>query len=87
MDKKQLTNFLMDLGSKPSYVTFEVINYELQGDRIDIILFGGYHIEIFFDNDFNDVIYADSGGWGKQDIEYALEILDNREEILEIIMK
>jgi hypothetical protein len=57
---------------------------EVNGDEIVITYCDSYHITIDKYGS-SDHISADADiAWGKPDIEFALEILDNRDEIIEM---
>lgn len=80
---KKLIDFIYNLDFRPVWVEKNCIKVEYDNEKVDIILFGNYHITLDIENKHNDQISIDGcGAWGKYDVEYALEILNNREEII-----
>lgn len=80
---EKIKNFIENL-SIPSWGYINSV--EVNGNEIDITYCDSYHIKISRDGSFNDCISAEGDiAWGKTDVEFALEILDNRDEILEMI--
>jgi hypothetical protein len=81
---EKIKNFIENLGSKPSW---GYINYvEVYNNKIVITYCDSYYITIDKCLSSNDCISSDFDiAWGKPDIKFALEILDNRNEIMEMI--
>lgn len=85
-----LVDYLYDLDSRPSWVNRKDFDFKDCGDYLDIVMFGRYHIGLYYDpSDSNaDFACADNGGaYGKADMEYAVEIMDNRDMILALAEK
>lgn len=85
LNKDVIIDYLMNLGSTPYWVYKDVFDFEVKGDYLDIVMFGDYHIGLYFDP--NDSIHDfakvyGSSAYGKEDMKYALEIMENRDEIL-----
>lgn len=62
---------------------------EFGKDRLDIIYNGGWHHEIFYDDEEScfDVCFCYEGGFSSDDLRYSAHLLDSRDEIIEIIKK
>ena len=85
--KNQIKSFIFNLSNRPSYVTVEDINVELEGYCLDIIMFGNYHIHLNLEEPIDDSAFCDCGGaYGYYDLLYAAEIMKNRDEILEMVI-
>jgi len=83
--KEKIIELVYNLASRPAWVTKKDINALCDGTYLDIIMFGDYHITLNFDVPMDDSAFCDGGGaYGKKDLEYAVEIMDNRKEILSI---
>lgn len=80
---EKLIDFIYNLNYRPVWVEKNCIKVEYDNEEVDIVLFGSYHITFDLENEHNDYISIDgSGAWGRYDVEYALEILNNREDII-----
>lgn len=80
---KNLIDFIYNLDSRPVWVEKNCIKVEYDNDEIDVVLFKSYHITFDLEYEHNDHISIDGcGAWGRYDVEYALEILNNREDII-----
>ena len=80
---KKLIDFIYNLDCRPAYVEKDCIEVRYDNRQIDIVLFESYFITFDLEYEHNDNIYnGGSGAWGKELIEYALEILNNREYII-----
>ena len=65
---ENLINYLMKIDSRPSYVNEDTFDFEDCFDYLDIVMFGGYHIQLHYDPSYSasDVASApDGGGYGK----------------------
>ncbi len=85
--KYKIIDLIYNLDSRPAFVNRDDIDVRYEDEYLDIIMFGNYHIKLYYDEEDKcfDVAFCDCGGaYGKQDLKYAAEIMDNREEILEI---
>lgn len=85
LNEDVIIDYLLNLGSTPYWVYKDVFDFEVKGDYLDIVMFGDYHIGLYFDP--NDSIHDfakvnGSSAYGKEDMKYALEIMENRDEIL-----
>lgn len=87
LNKDVIIDYLMNLDSRPDWVYKDVFDFEVHVVRgyLDIVMFGDYHIGLYLDpndsiNDFAKV--HGSSAYGKEDMKYALEIMENRDEIL-----
>ena len=61
-------------------------NVELDGNSIVITYCDSYHITISRDGSFNDCISAEGDiAWGKADVEFAINVLNSRDEIIEMV--
>ena len=68
---------------RPAYVEKDCIEVRYDNRQIDIVLYESYFITFNLEYEHNDKISIDgSGAWGKELIEYALELLNNREQII-----
>ena len=82
---ENLINYLMKIDSRPSYVNEGTFDFEDGFDYLDIVMFGGYHIKLHYDPFYSasDVASApDGGGYGKDDLEYASDIMYRRDRII-----
>ena len=82
---ENLINYLMDIDSRPSWVTKNVFDFEKCGECLDIVMFGSYHIKLHYDPNYSsmDVASAEDGcGYGKRDLEYAADIMYRRNKIV-----
>lgn len=80
---KTIIDFIYNLNYRPVWVEKNCIKVEYDNEKVDVVLFGSYYITFDLENEHNDNISIDGiGAWGKYDVEYALEILNNREEII-----
>ena len=83
--KEKIIELIFNLYSRPSYAERNCIDVRYEFEYLDIIMFGNYHIKLYPDEPWADVAVCDcGGGYGKNDLEYAVEIMDNRDEILEL---
>lgn len=85
-----LIDYLMSFDDRPSWVKKDVFDFENGGDYFDIIMFGSYHIKLHYNPEYKntDVAVADDGlGYGKYDLYYAAEIMDNRSTVLDLAKK
>jgi hypothetical protein len=85
LNEDVIIDYLMNLDSRPDWVYKDVFDFEVKGDYLDIVMFGDYHIGLYFDPDdiVNDFAKVNgSSAYGKEDMKYALEIMENRDEIL-----
>lgn len=83
--KTALIDYLMDIDSRPSWVTKDVFDFNDQWDCLDIVMFGSYHIKLQYDPSCSsgDTASSDDGcAYGKYDLMYAYDIMDNRDEII-----
>lgn len=86
--KEQIIDFIYGLDSRPNYIGKECIDVLHGRNFIDIVMNKYYHIELDLNGPYGDVSYAEEGfGYGKSDLEYAVEIMDNRNEIIEMAEK
>ncbi len=84
-DKTPIIDYLMSLDSKPSYVKREIFDIRNEGSYLDIVMFGAYHIELHYDAKCADCALVEGGGaYGMEDLYYAADILDSRDEILDL---
>ena len=84
---EKVIEFLMGVQSRPSYVKSDDFYIDEYCNLLDIVMFGSYHIKLQYDPSYSgmDTASADDGcGYGKADLLYAYDILDSRDEILEI---
>lgn len=80
---EKLIDFIYNLDFRPAWVKKNNIKVKYDNEKVDIILFGDYYITFDLENEHNDQISIDGcGAWGRYDVEYALEILNNREDII-----
>lgn len=80
-----LVNFLMNLDSKPSNVTKDAFEFVDCEKYLDIVMFGNYHIELYYQksDSIHDCAYEEYGGpYHKEDLKYAMEIIENRSAII-----
>ena len=85
-----LVDYIYDLDSRPAWVDRHVFDFKDCGEHLEIIMFGSHKIGLYYDpSDSNaDFACADNGGaYGKADMEYAVEIMDNRDMILALAEK
>ena len=85
-----LVDFIYNLDSRPAWVDRKVFDFKDGWDYLEIVMFGSYHIRIYYDPSDSgaDSASADEGcGYGKEDLEYAVEIMDNRDMILALAEK
>lgn len=83
--EENLINYLMNIDSRPSWVKKDVFYFENCGNCLDIVMFGSYHIKLQYDPSYSsmDAASADDGcGYGREDLEYAADIMYNRDVIL-----
>lgn len=83
--KERLTDLVIGLHSKPSYITANNVDFELEGTGVNIFLFGGYTIAIR--ENFYECTYSHPQGCslGYYDLIYGAEIMEHRKEIMEIV--
>lgn len=61
-------------------------NVEVEGRTLVITYCDRYRIILDEDSEYNDCISAEGDiAWGRRDIEFAMEVLDSRDEILEMV--
>lgn len=84
---KKIITYIFNLPGRPSYVRREDIKVQKDGAKVDITMFGSYHITInpIYD-ETNDGAYCDGGGaYGVRDLDYAANILHHRDEIYSMV--
>ena len=80
----EIIDYIYDLKSRPNWIHKGCYRIQYDGVYLDIV-FDKFHIKLFPDEPWNDTYSYDSvGGFGKQDLQYAVEIIDNRDKVLEI---
>lgn len=80
---KKLIDFIYNLDFRPAWVEKNCIKVEYDNEEVNVVLFRDYYITFDLENEHNDNIHIEgSGAWGRYDVEYALEILNNREDII-----
>lgn len=80
---EKLIDFIYNLDYRPAWVNKNCIEVKYDNENVHIVLFESYFITFDLEYEQNDEIYNNgSGAWGKEFIEYALEILNNRENII-----
>lgn len=84
--RKSLEDFIYDLDLRPEWCENLDIMNSYSGDYLLITLYGSHTIGLNYEDEFDDYIKADFG-WGRADMEYALQIMDNRDEILALAQK
>ena len=84
-----LVDYIYDLDSRPAWVNRNNFDFKDGGDYLEIIMFGSHKIGLYYDpSDSNaDFAKAEIGAYGKADMEYAVEIMDNRDMILALAEK
>ena len=83
--KERIIDLVYNLYSRPAHVHRNNIMVKYVDGYLDIIMFGNYHIKLYPEEPWADVAGCDcGGGYGRQDLEYAAEIMGNRNEILEL---
>lgn len=85
-----LVDYIYDLDSRPAWVDRHVFDFKDCGDYLEIRMFGSHKIGLYYDpsDSSADFACADNGGaYGKADMEYAVEIMDNRDMILALAEK
>lgn len=84
-----LVDYIYDLDSRPAWVNRNNFDFKDGGDYLEIIMFGSHKIGLYYDpSDSNaDFAKAEIGAYGKRDMEYAVEIMDNRDMILALAKK
>lgn len=85
-----LVDYLYDLDSRPAWVDRNNFDFKDCGEYLDIVMFGRYHIGLYYDpsDSSADFACAENGGaYGKADMEYAIEIMENRDMILALAEK
>lgn len=85
-----LVDYIYDLDSRPAWVDRHVFDFKDCGEHLEIIMFGSHKIGLYYDpsDSSADFACADNGGaYGKADMEYAVEIMDNRDMILALAEK
>lgn len=87
--KEQIIDFIYGLDSRPSYVRKKSIDVLHGRNIIDIVMNGEYHIELWQNGGAcSDVAYSEHGcAYNKSDLEYAVEIMDNQDKIIEMAEK
>lgn len=84
--RKSLEDFIYDLDFRPEWCENLDIMNSYSGDYLLIILYGSHVIGLNYEDENDDYIKSDYG-WGRADMEYALQIMDNRDEILALAEK
>lgn len=82
---ENLINYLMKIDSTPAYVDKDTFYFEDCWDYLDIVMFGSYHIKLQYDPSYSSMDVAsapDGGGYGKYDLQYAADIMYNRDKII-----
>lgn len=80
---EKIIDYIYNLDFRPAWVGKNCIKVEYDNEKVDIILFGDYYITFDLENYHNDQISINGcGAWGRYDVEYALEILNSREYII-----
>ena len=85
-----LVDYIYDLDSRPAWVNRNDFDFKDGGDYLDFVMSGRYHIGLYYDpsDSSADFACAENGGaYGKRDMEYAVEIMDNRDMILALAKK
>ena len=85
-----LVDYIYDLDSRPSWVDRNNFDFKSCGDYLEIIMFGSHKIGLYYDpsDSSADFACAENGGaYGKADMEYAIEIMENRDMILALAEK
>lgn len=83
--KEKIIELVYNLDSRPAYVKRDDIDVRCEDEYLDIIMFGNYHIKLYPDEPVSDVAVCDcGGGYSKQDLKYAAEIMDSKDEIVDI---
>ena len=85
-----LVDYIYDLDSRPAWVDRNNFDFKDCGDHLEIIMFGSYKIGLYYDpsDSSADFACAENGAaYGKRDMEYAVEIMDNRDMILALAEK
>lgn len=81
---KKIKEFIYNLPSRPSWTKLDDIEVEKKDSFLDIIVNDFYHIRIYPEGKELDVACADKGGYGYQDLLFDAEIMEHRNEILEM---
>ena len=85
-----LVDYIYDLDSRPAWVDRNNFDFKDCGDHLEIIMFGSHKIGLYYDpsDSSADFACAENGAaYGKRDMEYAVEIMDNRDMILALAEK
>lgn len=86
--ERKVAEFVYGIYNRPAWVHENDIVVRDGGCYLDIVMFGSYHIGLYYDpsDRFNDFAKADDGGaYGRADLLYAAAIMNNRDEIFEIL--
>lgn len=81
----RLTDLVYNLDNRPAYVDNNNIHFELAYGGVKVQLFGGYEITINREKALCGYHHPESCSLGYADMEYAIEIIDNRDEIMDIV--
>lgn len=81
----RLTDLVYKLENRPAYVNRDNIHFELTDNGVKVQLFGEYEITINREKALCSYHHPEGCCLGYADMEYALEIIDNRNEIMDIV--
>lgn len=81
-----IVDFLYGLDSIPEWCQVIDVRESEYGGYLLITLYGSHTIALSYEEEYDDYIKSEYA-WGRADMEYALEIMDNRDEILALAKK
>lgn len=81
----RLTDLVYKLETRPAWVEKNNLSFELVGGNLEVHLFGEYVILVTRDLYECSYKVPDNCALGYGDMEYAIEIIDNRNEIMDIV--